>query len=637
MKNNLQKPVFGVKTEWVPIDHLPPTPSDIKEIAIDLETKDPQLLSHGPGWATNNGYVVGIAVAYEGFNAYLPIAHEGGGNLDKRIVLRWFKKEIAKHPADKVFYNAPYDVGWLKRSGVELDGKLIDVMLGAPILNENRFNYSLNTVSYDYLGEMKSEAALREAAQEFGVDPKAEMYKLPSTFVGEYAEADARLTLELWQVFKAQISKEDLWQVYDLETSVLPICIEMTWHGVRVDLDAAERLKQKFLKMVKGKLNEVKKETGIAIELWAAASIAKVFDHLDIYYGRTKTGMPSFTKNFLAQHEHPIAQKISEAREYDKIGNTFISSIFRYATEGRIHGHINQLRSEGGGTVTGRLSMSNPNLQQIPARNPEIAAAIRGLFLPEEDQKWASIDFDQQEPRLLVHFASLTSSGLSGSKDFVKAYVSDPNTDFHQMVADLCEIPRKQAKAINLGLMYGLGQTRMAEQLDISTDAAKRLMAQYHQDVPFVKELSEAVQRKVSHLHKGGFVRTLLGRKCRFDLWEPNAFVSSKALPREQAQIEYGDSIRRAYVFRALNRLLQGSAADMTKRAMASVYQELGHVPLIQIHDELAFSVDSEKEARKICEVMENSVQLEVPTPADISIGKTWGSLKELDASREVP
>ena len=631
MKKNLQKPVFGVKTEWVPVDHLPQTPANIKEIAIDLETKDPQLLSHGPGWATNNGYVVGIAVAYEGFNAYLPIAHEGGGNLDKGVVLRWFKKEIAKHPSDKVFYNAPYDVGWLKRSGVELDGKLIDVMLGAPILNENRFNYSLNTVSYDYLGEMKSEAALREAAQEFGVDPKGEMWKLPSTFVGEYAEADARLTLELWQVFKAQISKEDLWQVYDLETSVLPLCIEMTWRGIRVDLDAAERLKQKFLKTVKGKLNEVKKETGIAIELWSAASIAKVFDHLDIYYGRTKTGMPSFTKNFLAQHEHPIAQKISEAREYDKIGNTFISSIFRYASDGRIHGHINQLRSEGGGTVTGRLSMSNPNLQQIPARNPEIAAAIRGLFLPEEDQKWASIDFDQQEPRLLVHFASLTSGGLSGSKDFVKAYVSDPSTDFHQMVADLCEIPRSQAKTINLALMYGMGQTKLAESLDISTDAAKRLMKEYNEDVPFVKELSQAVQRKVSHLHKGGFVRTLLGRKCRFDLWEPNAFVSSKALPREQAQIEYGDSIRRAYLFRALNRLLQGSAADMTKKAMARVYQELGYVPLIQIHDELAFSVDSEKEARKICEVMEGAVQLEVPTPADISLGKTWGSLNEVD------
>tara|TARA_R110001599_G_scaffold100480_2_gene257389 strand:- start:1415 stop:3313 length:1899 start_codon:yes stop_codon:yes gene_type:complete len=631
MKENLQKPIFGVKSEWVPVDHLPSTPSDIKEIAIDLETKDPQLLSHGPGWATGNGYVVGIAIAYEGFNAYFPIAHEGGGNLDKGVVLRWFKKEIAKHPADKVFYNAPYDVGWLKRSGVELDGKLIDVMLGAPILNENRFNYSLNTVSYDYLGEMKSEAALREAAQEFGVDPKAEMWKLPSTFVGEYAEADARLTLELWQVFKAEISRQDLWQVYDLETSVLPLCIEMTWMGVRVDLDAAERLKQKFLKTVKVKLNEIKKETGIAVELWAAASIAKAFDALKIPYGRTKTGMPSFTKNFLAQHEHPLVQKLAEAREYDKIGNTFISSIFRYASEGRIHGHINQLRSEGGGTVTGRLSMSNPNLQQIPARNPEISAAIRGLFLPEEDQKWASIDFDQQEPRLLVHFASLTSGGLSGSKDFVKAYISDPSTDFHKMVADLCEIPRSQAKTINLALMYGMGQTKLAESLDISTDAAKRLMKEYNEDVPFVKELSQAVQRKVSHLHKGGFVRTLLGRKCRFDLWEPNAFVSSKALPREQAQIEYGDSIRRAYLFRALNRLLQGSAADMTKKAMARVYQELGYVPLIQIHDELAFSVDSEKEARKICEVMEGAVQLEVPTPADISLGKTWGSLNEVD------
>ena len=633
----MKKPKWGVRTEWVPVDDLPVTPRDIKEIAIDLETKDPRLKSHGPGWATGHGDGVGIAVSYDGFTAYLPFGHEGGGNLDRGIVLKWFEKEIAKHPSDKIFYNAAYDVGWLGRLGVKLEGRILDAMLAAPLLNENRFSYSLNAVAYDYMGEMKSEAALREAAQEFGVDPKGELYKLPATFVGEYAEADARLTLQLWQTFKSELSKEDLWQVFDLETEVLPLCIEMTRRGVRVDLDQAERLKQDLLKEVKKILSGIKKETGISIELWAAASIAKVFDKLAIPYGRTKTGLPSFTKNFLSQHEHPIAQQIAEAREYDKIGNTFLSSIFRYAEKDRIHGHINQLRSEGGGTVSGRISMSNPNLQQIPARNPDMARKIRGLFLPEEGEQWASMDFDQQEPRILVHFSSLTNKGLTGSDVFVDAYKTKQNTDFHQMVADIADIPRKQAKTINLGIMYGMGQTKLAEQLDVSTDEAKRLMRQYHDDVPFVKELMDAVQRKVSHRDKGGFVRSLLGRKCRFDLWEPNLFVSSKALPKEEAHIEYGDNIKRAYTYKALNRLIQSSAADQTKASMAAIHKEKGKIPLVQIHDELAFSVADKKEARELCDVMQNSVELQVPTPCDISLGPNWGDLTKEDLSDTVP
>ena len=638
MKKNLKKPKWGVKTEWVPIEQLPKTPDGITEIAIDLETKDPRLKSHGPGWATGHGDVVGFAVAYEGFNAYLPIAHEGGGNLDRGIVMRWFQKEIADHPSDKIFFNAAYDVGWLKRLGIDLKGKMIDAMLAAPLLNENRFSYSLNAVSYDYMGLMKSEAALREAAQEFGVDPKGELYKLPACFVGEYAEADAQLTLDLWQVFKLELTKEDLWPIFEMETSILPLCIEMTWKGVRVDLDSAERLKQDLLKIVKGIKSDVKKETGLEFELWAAASIAKVFDHLDIPYGRTKTGLPSFTKNFLAQHEHPIAQKIAEAREYDKMGNTFLSSIFRYAEKDRIHGHINQLRSDGGGTVSGRISMSNPNLQQIPARNPEMARKIRGLFLPEEGEQWASMDFDQQEPRILVHFASLTGKrGLTGSEAFVTAYRNSPETDFHQMVADIAEIPRKQAKTINLGIMYGMGQTRLAEQLDVTAGEAKRLMRQYHEDVPFVKELMDAVQRKVTHRDKGGFVRSLLGRKCRFDLWEPNLFLSARALPKDEAHIEYGDNIKRAYTFKALNRLIQSSAADQTKAAMAAVYKEKNKIPLVQIHDELAFSVASADEAKELCIIMEQALQLEVPSPSDISLGPNWGTLTTLDKSDSFP
>ena len=628
MKENFKRPKFSVKTEWVPVEELPVTPDGIKEIAIDLETKDPRLKTHGPGWPTSNGEVIGIAVAYEGFNSYFPFGHEGGGNLDKGHVKKWFTREIAKHPADKIFHNASYDVGWLRRLGIKVEGRLIDTMLAAPLIDENRRYASLNSVCYDYLGEMKSEAALREAAEEFGIDPKAEMYKLPAAYVGEYAEADARLTLDLWQHFKALLSQEDLWQIFDLEAEVLPLCINMTWNGVRIDLEKAERLKQKLLRETKSILSKIKKETGLGCELWAAASIAKVFDYHNIPYGRTKTGLPSFTKNFLQNHPHPVAQQIAQARETDKIGHTFLSSIFRYAENGRIHGHINQLRSEGGGTVSGRLSMSNPNLQQIPARNPRFAKAIRGLFLPEEGEKWASLDYNQQEPRILVHYANLTGKrGLTGSDLFVEAYCNNPDTDFHQMVADIAKIPRKQAKTINLALLYGMGQTKLAEKLDVTLEEAKVIISQYHVQVPFVKELQDFIQRRVGGPMGTGFVRSLLGRKCRFNLWEPNLFVSSKALPKEQATIEYGNNIKRAYTYKSLNRLIQASAADQTKKAMAEIYKT-GKSPLIQIHDELAFSVRDLTEIKEIQKIMEEAVELKVPSPTDISLGPNWGNLK---------
>ena len=626
----LKKPKFGIRTEWVPVSDLPATPDSIKEIAIDLETKDPALKSHGPGWATGNGEIAGIAVAYEGFNAYLPMAHEGGGNLDRDTVLRWFKKEIADNASDKIFHNASYDVGWLKQAGVTLQGRWIDTMLAAPLLDENRRFYSLNSVAYDYLGEMKSEALLREAAEEFGVDPKAEMYRLPAGFVGEYAEADAKLTLDLWQHFKALLLKQDLWQIFNLELDVLPLCIDMTWRGIRVDLDSAETLKQKLLKEVKKIQRDVKKETGVDVELWSAASVAKVFDYHKIPYSRTKTGMPSFTKNFLKSHPHPAAQQFAEAREGDKIGNTFLSSIFRYTKEGRIHGHINQLRSEGGGTVSGRLSMSNPNLQQIPARNPKFSELIRGLFLPEEKHEWASMDYSQQEPRILLHFASLTNKGLSGSEEFVETYIREPKTDFHQMVSEIAKIERFEAKTLNLALMYGMGVNRLAETLDVTVEEAKALMSQYHDKVPFVKELQEVVQRRVKDDKSRGAIRSLLGRKCRFDLWEPNQFVSSRALPREEALHEYGDNIRRAYTYKALNRLIQASAADQTKAAMVAIKNEAGYTPLVQIHDELAYSVPSLEDAKKLCKIMEEAVEMQVPTPADIKIGKNWGGLHKV-------
>jgi DNA polymerase I-like protein with 3'-5' exonuclease and polymerase domains len=362
------------------------------------------------------------------------------------------------------------------------------------------------------------------------------------------------------------------------------------------------------------------------VDIWAAASIAKAFDSLGIEYPKTEKGAPSFTKSFLSHHPHPIAKAIVDAREYNKANGTFIEGLLGYAKhDGRIHGHINQLRSDEGGTVSGRLSMANPNLQQIPARHPEIGPAIRKLFLPEEGEIWASLDFSQQEPRLAVHYAKLLD--LKGADKAAEAYITDPNTDFHQTVADMAGIGRKQAKTIGLGLLYGMGKAKMANELDLSTEEASDLIAKFHELVPFMKGLVTSVQRRVDHPASNGAIRTLLGRRCRFNLWEPTAFGLHKPMPREQAVLEYGPSLRRAYTYKGLNRLIQGSAADQTKKSMLACV-EAGKLPLLQVHDELCLSVESVDQANKFAQAMMDCVKLEVPSKVDIECGPSWGEAK---------
>ena len=589
---SLQLTMLAPKSEWVPPHELPDL-SHCKQIAIDVETRDPNIKSKGPGWPTGDGEIVGYAIATDDWAHYVPVRHLGGGNLDEKIVNRWLKK-VFESPADKIMHNAQYDAGWIRQSGFTINGKIIDTMVIAALLDENRFSYSLNALSYDHLSKTKSEKELNEAASAFGVDPKAEMWKMPAMFVGPYATDDAKLTLDLWNYFSVEINKQGLAKIADLELSLLPCLIDMTWKGVRVDLDKAESLRNPLLKREKETLHKIKKLTGLEIEVWAAQSIAKAFDKLDIKYERTEKGAPSFTKSFLKDHPHELSKLIVDVRNLNKTSGTFINTILKHChKDGRIHSHINQIRSDQGGTVSGRISMNNPNLQQIPARDPELGQMIRSLFLPEEGEQWASIDFSQQEPRILVHYAHVFGISrkipLKGAAEFVEAYNDDPTTDFHTMVAEMAQIARKSAKTINLGMMYGMGVNKLSEQLGIEVEEAKSIIRQYHERVPFVKGLMNGVMNHLNERDSSGSVRSLLGRKCRFDLWEPDRFEMNKALPFEQAVQEYGKTtkLKRAYTYKALNRLIQASAADMTKKAMVDIYQS-GRIPLIQIHDELA-------------------------------------------------
>jgi DNA polymerase I-like protein with 3'-5' exonuclease and polymerase domains len=641
------------QTEWVQPTEFPDLRS-ADEIAIDLETRDPDLKTLGSGSIVGRGEVVGIAVAVDGWKGYFPIAHGEGPNMDRKKVIEWFR-DICACPATKIFHNAMYDVCWIRNLGIKINGLIIDTMIAASIIDENRYNYTLNALSWVYLNQGKNEALLNQAAKERGLDPKADMWKLPAIEVGAYAEKDAELTLKLWGHLKKIIIEDDLQDIFNLETDLFPCLVDMRFLGVRVDVSKANQLKTALAIKEQNLLQQIKIETGVEPQIWAARSIAEVFEKLKLPYTRTdKTDSPSFTKNFISKHDHPVVRMIAEARKINKVSTTFIDTILSHEHNGRIHADINQIRSDDGGTVTGRFSYANPNLQQIPARDPETGPLIRSLFIPEENCKWGTFDYSQQEPRLVAHYA--LRFNYDTAQIIADSYENDPSTDFHQIVADMAEIDRKEAKTINLGLFYGMGKAKLQNELNVTKEKADELFNIYHNRVPFVKQLMNGVMNAAQ---ARGQIKTLLGRRCRFPKYEPvlrgsdwgtyvpaedhermeelramgpyikdfedNIVKDKKGNPKKNYW--HGNPTRRAFTYKALNKLIQGSAADMTKKAMVDLYKE-GLLAHIQIHDELDFSIESDAQADKIKQIMEHAVELKVPNKVDYESGPNWGEIK---------
>jgi DNA polymerase I-like protein with 3'-5' exonuclease and polymerase domains len=628
----IQKPLFTAQTEWFPPDDFPDL-SKYDEIAIDLETKDPDLKTKGSSSMRGQGDVVGIAVAVRDWSGYYPIAHESGPNMERKKVLGWFQ-DVLKTNADKIFHNAIYDMCWIHRLGLTVHGTVVDTMVMTSLVDENRFRYDLNSVAQHYTGMGKNESALQEAAKDWGVDPKAEMYKLPAMYVGEYAERDAEVTLALWQELKKEIEHQDLQSIVETEQKVFPCILDMKIKGVRVSESQVDQLDHQLKLSYDKYIKRIHDDTGIYPEVWAAKSIELVCNKLGIDdFDRTeKTQKPSFTKNYLKKHKHPVLRAIASARELDKLKNTFLESIKNYVYNGKIHADIHQLKGDFGGTITGRLSYSNPNLQQLPNYS-NIGKGIRSIFMPEEGHRWGCFDYSQQEPRLVVHYAlaTLGTTGVQSIADKYDEAGKNPDdleiqkaADFHSMVAHIADIPRGQAKTINLGLFYGMGKAKLQAQLGVTDQVAKDLLATYHHRVPFVKQL---IHHTMDRAQQRGWIRTILGRKCRFNMWEPATFGMHKPQTFEEASMEHGSrNIKRAFTYKALNKLIQGSAADMTKQAMINL-REAGITPMIQIHDELNVSYENEQGADKIKEIMEQAVPLKVPNKVDFEDGECWGDI----------
>ena len=651
------------------------TPEDldltgIDTVAVDLETYDPNLKTKGLGAIRGDGFVCGVAVATGKDTVYFPISHSDiHMSLDKKIKF-WEaldKKLFQNEKITKVFHNAMYDVCWIRAiTGKKMKGRIVDTMIAASVIDENRFQYSLDSLSKDFLKERKGGYDLQEKVLAWSKgtikDPMSNMHKLPASIVKDYAKQDVNLTLKLWKLFNKKIDevlyikpedneKKTSRNIFELETELFPCLVDMKFKGVKIDVQKAKDFGQRLEKRKNNLIKIIKARTGIDVQIWAASSLKNLLENQEItdYKKTPKSGMPQLPGDYLRTHKNRFLRFVAKARECDKAKNTFVEGLLGFVHNGRIHADINQIRGEHGGTVTGRFSMSNPNLQQIPSKG-YIGKKMRELFIPETGSDWYSFDYSQQEPRIVVHYA--IKLGMAGTDDLKEEFDKE-DADFHQIVADMANIPRKQAKTINLGLFYGMGKIKLQKELNLDPQKAKTLFNTYHSKVPFVKQLSKDLSEFATN---EGLLYTLGDRFCRFDKWESrdkewnsetNRFTEVKLhatkedamdaykLEQMEKYEKYIDPTcehfekhyTRAFTYKALNRLIQGSAADMTKKAMVDLYKK-GIVPHIQIHDELCVSIKDHETRTMVQETMEKAIELKINNKVDCESGPNWGTIK---------
>lgn len=612
---------------WTPPVDLPNL-APAKLLSIDIETRDPNLKTKGPGNIRGDGHVVGIAIATEdGYKQYFPIGHSNGFNLDKQVVINWLNDTLSDNTQPKVGAKLLYDVGWLKTIGVEVKGLKFDIQVAEALIDENRFKYSLDAIAKDRLGRTKDESNLLTAAYRLGIKEKqikSSMHLFSAYDVGPYAEVDAELPIEIFKIQEAILKREELWDVFILETRLTDLLVEMRKLGVPVDIKKAHEVNNDLLGREKEVHSKIKFLTGVDVQVWAADSIAQAFDRAGIPYPHTaKTKAPSFTAEWLGVHQSTLAKLILEERQINKMRNSFvINMIIESSVNGRIHPEFNPVKRDDVGTVSGRFSSSNPNLQQVPSRHPVYGPMIRGLFIPEDGKLWCKCDYSQQEPRVTIHYAYLRS--LPGAKEARDRYIENLDTDYHTYTAELCSCERRLAKDINLGLAYGMGVAKMAEKLGISEQQTRELYNTYHSKIKYMKPLANECMNFAT---TRGWIRTILGRKRHFDLFYPPDYLeeASSPLPYKEAIEKWGQPVRPAFTHKALNALIQGSSADMIKKAMLDCYDE-GIIPHLTVHDELDVSVESPEQGQKIKDIMLNAIKLEVPLKVDMFIEKNWGN-----------
>lgn len=590
-------------------------------VAIDTETDGLGYRNRpvGLSWATPDGQ-----------SGYLGWGHERGTkNCSLEEVRDWARVELTRPHQIKVMHNAPFDLRMLAYVGIDVVN-VEDTMVAAAVLNELEPAFSLSALAKKYIHEGKSDQELNEwCALSFGGQPtrrdQAKNYwRAPMKVVGPYACGDTVLTLGLYDHLRPKVTAEGLDEIYALETAIIPIVVEMHLTGVRVDLDAAHALDASLTTRIDA-LTAAWHGLAGDVDAFSTQQVSALFRTKGLAVEVTAKGNPSVTADALARIKHPLASTLLELRKLTKHRDLFVRTyVLENADEtGVVHGEFHALRSDDFGAVSGRfssgLSGGSLNLQNLPSKDEELAAAIRGLFVPYyKGWQWGKLDYSQIEFRFLAHYAALL-----GHTAIAEAYRSNPDVDFHQLCADLTGVARGPAKGINFGLVYGMGQKKLAKTLGLSESEGEALMRSYHSKLPAVRATYDRLSLRAN---AKGQIRTWGGRVRRF-------------VPASDARAR-GWSVRDAerYVgtHKALNALLQGSAADLIKRAMVAVrpiYKAAGCPLHLTVHDELCLSVPPGDEGlrvvRDVKAAMEN-FQLEVPIRVDGAIGPNWGNTSDL-------
>lgn len=651
------------ETGWRKLEaHELPNLSAAKRLAVDTETKNVNLKKTGPWWGRNEGHLVGVSLATaDGFGWYLPMRHEVNpdDNMDPEVVIR-FLKDVLENSKPKVGQNLFYDIGGLWAEGVKIRGPWIDVGYAEALLEEDK-ELNLDRMLNDYLGEEKEMSLLdRWLGDTYGnnkKDKRENIYRAPPSLVGPYAIQDVRPLFRLFEKQWPRLQSEGLVDLFRKECKLIELFVKMRMNGVAVDINRAEQVRDTLRE--KGELirTQIDEQAGFKVNVGSSDDLSRLFKKFQIPYPSTPKGKPSFRKDFLDGLDHPIGDLIRGARKMDKLAGTFCEGyILNGNVNGRVYGSFNSMRGERGGTRSGRLSSSNPNLQNIPSREEEllslgdlkVADLIRDIFIPGEGYRWwRKYDYSQIEYRFLAHFA------VGPGSDNVRAqYVANPNLDYHDATynmvcpfmgwdpndAKMRKVRRKQIKGINFGLLYGMGVPKLARTLGLSLAEAKVLFKAYHKAAPFV---SATMEHYSNQARQYGYIETILGRRSRFDLWEPAGYGkkdgAAKALPFELAMQRWGveGPITRAYTHKAVNRVLQGSAADQMKMGMLQCYEDgvfdVTGLPTLTVHDELDFPDDGSAAAdegfREVQRIMESVLSLRVPILADFEIGKSWGKV----------
>lgn len=641
----------------------------VRRLCVDVERYDPDLTTLGPG-TFRGARIVGLAVGTDdGRRAYYPMGHKSGGNCDWDV-RSWARRALNDFRGELVGAKLVYDLEALAYEwGVTFPHVTVfhDVQTAEAVLDEWRLRYSLDSLAQDYLNERKAEGRLQEIALlrgwKTGDALKSNLWQLDGRDVGEYGEGDVDLPLRILPRQLERLEADGQAHIYELERRLIPVLLAMRLRGVRVaPVARIEETRARFQAEHERWAREVKRLLGPKAEVNSSDTLGPALRDRGLDVQKTAPsknfhdGKWSVTKEFLEKNKGDAAvNAIAAARRVGTLISLTIDSLLRHVTPaGRVHSEYNALKGEDEngkkrGTIA-RLSSSNPNAQQIPTRGSEfdqmlfsgdfdVTREIRGLYLPDEGEIFESLDFSQIEYRLLVHYAV-----GQGAEQARERYRSDPTTDYHKLTAELMHIDpedqkrRKRCKNLNFALCYGAGDDKLAITFNCPVEEAKTFHAEYSRRLPFV----EATYKKaIEWAERRGFVETILGRKARFPLWEPAGnygFGKRPAYPLERARSEYpNERLIRANTYKALNRKLQGSGADIMKRGMVLAHEmgltapgALGAL-LLTVHDEADASVPPTREGREAADelkrTMETCVSLSVPLMVKAERGPSWGDL----------